>query len=157
MRANVGSTEGPTSKYRLVINDLVVFFLQLAMHCVIVVKQRIPSWSAITDVESAPRDMEDEERGERRRIWNLDGSPRDDSAEDDWETGGEEQLRFDMEQKSFRVAAGDYVVARVDIVDHIHRMRAETVAPIDERNSGINIVRRGRSWRLRFSGNLRTS
>lgn len=132
------------------VNDILVLVLQLTMHCVVGVKQGIPSWAAVTDGDSAPQDVEDEERGERRRLWNLDGSPREE--EDNDPEADEDYPRFVMEQRSFRVAAGDYVVASIDIVGQIRGMWRERAAsvPVEE----PDVVRPGRAWRLRVSENL---
>ena len=128
-------------------NDILVLVLQLTMHCVVGVKQGIPSWSVITDGDLAPQDLEDEERGERRRLWNLDGSPRDEFEEDP--EAGEGHSGFMLQQRSFQVAAGDFMVASVDIVGQIRRMLTERApAPVVEEP----VVRPGRAWRLRVSG-----
>lgn len=108
------------------LNDGVVLVLQLVMHAVVLVKQRVPTYAAVTSAEMAPQEMESEERGERMRLWNLDGSARGET-EDEGYGDEQERSRTEMEQRSFQVAAGEFVVAKVDLLEALQRTKTEAV------------------------------
>lgn len=97
----------------------------MVMHAVVLVKQRIPSYAAVTSAEMAPQEMESEERGERMRSWNLDGSARGEMDEEEGYGDEQERSRTEMEQRSFQVAAGEFVVAKVDLLEALQRTKTE--------------------------------
>ncbi|KAF8544291.1 hypothetical protein BDD12DRAFT_724220 [Trichophaea hybrida] len=135
--------QGPISKWRLLYVDAAVLLLQLMMLSLVVSQQELtpppPPEEGTTHAARTSQDLEAEERGEV----GLDN--------DDYD--GEEGGNGDVEGRVFAVTAGEFEVAKMDVVGVVRRQwgQGATVGRGGDA-SAARIERRGGRWRFMISG-----
>ncbi|RPA96157.1 DUF1746-domain-containing protein [Choiromyces venosus 120613-1] len=129
--------EGPISKWRLVYMDFAILFLQLVMLTVIAVKNDHDIESVrIEEGRQPPQDLDSEERGETRRYSTSQESSngRSAQAQGDEEAvlmNGDEPVagsaETNMQKKTFEISSGEYLIAKIDIVEQVKKQWKEGV------------------------------
>ncbi|KAI5798820.1 hypothetical protein EDC01DRAFT_649337 [Geopyxis carbonaria] len=148
--------KGPTSKLRLFAVDSILLLLQLIMLCLITTKEDIPTYSDVTNIIHTPQGLDEEERSERRRLYNPDGTPYERDTGTSTLAEENERLKIEMERRNCQITSGDFEVVKIDIINVVRRQwtSGQTLADgqnTDSPTASTEIMRRGRAWRFNFA------
>ncbi|KAF8242382.1 DUF1746-domain-containing protein [Wilcoxina mikolae CBS 423.85] len=137
--------QGPISKWRLLYVDVAVLLLQLMMLSLVVSQQELtpppPPGEDTTHAARTSQDLEAEERGEV-------------GLDDDDDDGGEGE-NGDVEGRVFAVTAGEFEVAKMDVVGVVRRQWGQGATVGGGEAPAARIERRGGRWRFTISGQTR--